>query len=128
MLSLCNNSAQVLAAYNGISNPNIISVGQKIKIPGSGASVTPATPTADPKAVWDFLMGKIGNAYGVSGLMGNLYAESAMVAINLQQTYEKSHGHRQAFQDHYRADGVKWLYVAVNGKTGFVSSKYLSAM
>lgn len=28
---------QELAAYNGISNPNIISVGQKIKIPGTGA-------------------------------------------------------------------------------------------
>ena len=29
---------QKLAAYNGISNPNIISVGQKIKIPGTGAT------------------------------------------------------------------------------------------
>lgn len=28
---------QELAAYNGISNPNIISMGQKIKIPGTGA-------------------------------------------------------------------------------------------
>lgn len=30
---------QKLAAYNGIANPNIISVGQKIKIPGTGKSV-----------------------------------------------------------------------------------------
>lgn len=29
---------QALASYNGISNPNKISVGQKIKIPGSGSS------------------------------------------------------------------------------------------
>lgn len=37
---------QVLAAYNGISNPNVISVGQKIKIPGtSNTSATPTTPT-----------------------------------------------------------------------------------
>ena len=27
---------QKLASYNGIANPNIINVGQKIKIPGSG--------------------------------------------------------------------------------------------
>ena len=30
---------QKLAAYNGIANPNIISVGQKIKIPGTGKSM-----------------------------------------------------------------------------------------
>ena len=30
---------QKLAAYNGISNPNVISIGQKIKIPGTGKSV-----------------------------------------------------------------------------------------
>lgn len=29
---------QTLASYNGIANPNIISVGQKIKIPGSGVT------------------------------------------------------------------------------------------
>ena len=29
---------QTLASYNGISNPNKISVGQKIKIPGGGSS------------------------------------------------------------------------------------------
>lgn len=31
---------QKLAEYNGIDNPNIIHVGQKIKIPGTGAAVT----------------------------------------------------------------------------------------
>lgn len=31
---------QKLAAYNGISNPNIINVGQKIKIPGTGATAS----------------------------------------------------------------------------------------
>ena len=35
---------QVLAAYNGIANPNVITVGQKIKIPASGTS-TAATTT-----------------------------------------------------------------------------------
>lgn len=30
---------QALAAYNGIANPNLIRVGQKIRIPGTGASI-----------------------------------------------------------------------------------------
>lgn len=100
---------QVLASYNGIANPNLINVGQKIRIPGAnnnGSSGTTsgstnklsreATATADAKAIWDFLIAKIGNAFGVAGLMGNLYAESALVPINLQQSYEKSLGYTDA--------------------------------
>lgn len=44
------------------------------------------------KDIWDYLMGKIGNAYGVAGLMGNLYAESGLRANNLQNTFEKTLG------------------------------------
>lgn len=51
---------------------------------------------ADEKTIWNYLMGKIGNAYGVAGLMGNLYAESALKSNNLQQTYEKSLGYTDA--------------------------------
>lgn len=47
------------------------------------------TVTDPEKYIWDYLMGKIGNAYGVAGLMGNLYAESGLRANNLQNTYEK---------------------------------------
>ena len=36
---------QKLAAYNGISNPNVISVGQKIKIPGTAAKQPEASRT-----------------------------------------------------------------------------------
>ena len=56
-----------------------------------GGSVQPApasqpdTPAQDTdKTIWDFLLGKIGNPYGVAGLMGNLCAESSMKANNLQ--------------------------------------------
>ena len=35
---------------------------------------------------WDFLMAKIHNPIGVAGLMGNLYAESGINPINLQNT------------------------------------------
>lgn len=56
---------------------------------------TVSTTTAE-KIIWDFLMKKIGNPYGVAGLMGNLYAESALQPNNLQNTYEKKLGYTDA--------------------------------
>lgn len=45
---------------------------------------------ADEKAIWDFLKGKGLNDFAVAGVMGNLYAESALRSNNLQNSYEKS--------------------------------------
>ena len=45
-----------------------------------------ATTTAKPETIWNYLLGKIGNAYGVAGLMGNIYAESSLIPNNLQNT------------------------------------------
>lgn len=60
-------------------------------------SGTASTGSAgDEKTIWDFLMGKIGNAYGVAGLMGNLYAESALKSNNLQNSYESKLGYTDA--------------------------------
>jgi hypothetical protein len=42
--------------------------------------------------IWNYLMDKFNNAYGVAGLMGNLYAESGFRSNNLQNSYEKSLG------------------------------------
>ena len=39
--------------------------------------------------IWNFLSGKGLSAYGVAGLMGNLYAESALDPENLQNTSER---------------------------------------
>lgn len=36
------------------------------------------------KYIWDYFMGKIGNAFGVAGLMGNLRAESGLYPDRLQ--------------------------------------------
>lgn len=52
--------------------------------------------SSDEKTIWDYLMGKIGNAYGVAGLMGNLYAESALKPTNLQNVYESKLGYTDA--------------------------------
>lgn len=54
------------------------------------------TPTPQPenteKYIWDYLLSKIGNEYGVAGLMGNLQAESGLRSNNLQNTFEKKFG------------------------------------
>ena len=49
---------KVLAAYNGISNPNIIRVGQKIKIPGTSA---PAATKSVDEVAREVIQGKWGN-------------------------------------------------------------------
>ena len=58
---------------------------------------TPSTGNAvDEKKIWDFFYDKLGNYFGVAGLMGNLYAESALRSNNLQNTYEKKLGYADA--------------------------------
>lgn len=42
--------------------------------------------------IWNFLKGKGLNDYGTAGLMGNLYAESGLQPMNLQNSYEKKLG------------------------------------
>ena len=56
-----------------------------------GASVT-LTGNSNEEKIWNYLYAKLGNAYGVAGIMGNMYAESALNPQNLQNTYEKKLG------------------------------------
>lgn len=65
-------------------------------VSGASTAKAAANSTADPKAIWDYLMGKIGNAYGVAGLMGNLYAESGLIPNNLQNTCNTKLGYTDA--------------------------------
>ena len=51
------------------------------------------TSAIDAKKMWDYFKSKGLNDYGVAGLMGNLYCESALRPCNLQQTYEKKLGY-----------------------------------
>lgn len=50
------------------------------------------TGNSNEEKIWNYLFAKINNAYGVAGLMGNLYAESGLRPDNLQNSYEKSLG------------------------------------
>ena len=57
---------QVLASYNGISNPNVISVGQVIKIPnGTMSNITNASPKTYIVKSGDTLSG-IAKRYGTT--------------------------------------------------------------
>lgn len=42
--------------------------------------------------IWNYIYNKIENPYGVAGLMGNLYAESGLSPINLQNTFNTKFG------------------------------------
>ena len=57
---------------------------------GDTAAVPATEPVKDTeRQIWDYLFGRIGNAYGVAGLMGNLFAESGLHPNNLQNSYNK---------------------------------------
>lgn len=54
---------------------------------------TPVIDASDSeKTIWNTLRAAIGNDYGTAGLMGNLYAESALKPGNLQNTGNKALG------------------------------------
>lgn len=46
--------------------------------------------STNEQKIWNYLKGKGLPAYGIAGLMGNLYAESGLIPTNLQNSYEKS--------------------------------------
>lgn len=45
-------------------------------------------PADNERKIWDFLLSKIGNEYGVAGLMGNLRGESRLQPNNLQDSFQ----------------------------------------
>ena len=51
---------------------------------------------SNEQRIWNYLKSKGLNDFGVAGLMGNLYAESALNPKNLQQTFEKKLGYTDA--------------------------------
>ena len=46
----------------------------------------------EDKKIWDFLLSKLNNPYGVSALMGNLYVESKLNPKDLQGSYSRKLG------------------------------------
>lgn len=88
---------KMIADVNGIKAPYVIQIGQKLTIPATGNKTSAAESakpseyaTADydgsPEFLWKFFASKLCNAYGVAGLMGNLNAESNLIAANLEMS------------------------------------------
>lgn len=64
-----------------------------LKIPYITYYDSDVTEAPNEQHIWDVLYAKIGNPYGVAGLMGNLYAESGLQPNNLQNSYEETLGY-----------------------------------
>ncbi len=64
-----------------------------LKVPYITYLDTEMSSSANEKQIWDALYARIGNPYGVAGLMGNLYAESALQPNNLQGSFEDALGY-----------------------------------
>lgn len=77
-----------------LSVPSSASVQRVEETPNTEAAklITNEEPEREKK-VWDFLTGKGLSAFAAAGIMGNLYAESAMRPNNLQNVYEKKLGY-----------------------------------
>lgn len=98
-----------IADLNGIKSPYVIYVGQKLTIPNNdGETTTVTTPSSEysvadydssPDFLWPFFMEKIGNAYGVAGLLGNLNAESNLIAANLEMAHRGRLGSSKEYTD-----------------------------
>lgn len=83
-------------------------------------------PADSEKTIWDFLYGKLGNAYGAAGLMGNLYAESGLRPNNLQNTYERSLGMTDAGYTAAVDSGAYTNFVRDSAGYGLVQWTYWS--
>lgn len=96
-----NTSNMVKRRTYSVNSPRIVGYGHPrfdagVSVEEEDKPITgiPSTGSAkDEKTIWNFLMAHIGNEYGVAGLMGNLYAESALRSNNLQQSYETKLGY-----------------------------------
>lgn len=67
-----------------------------LKIPYITYLDSEAAPAPNEEHIWNVLYSKIGNANGVAGLMGNLFAESGLQPDNLQNSCEESLGYSDA--------------------------------
>lgn len=89
-----NTSNQVARRTYSINSDYVIGFGRPRYDIGSSVSGKASTGSeADEKKIWDYLMKKIDNPYGVAALMGNMYAESVLKSDNLEQLYERKLGH-----------------------------------
>ena len=69
--------------------------------------------------IWNYFFDKIGNEYGVAGLMGNLYHESALKPNNLQNSFESSLGYTDSTYTEAVDNGTYSENSFVNDSAGY---------
>lgn len=82
---------------------------------------------ANEQVIWDFLEGKGLTEEGVAGVMGNLFAESALNPKNLQNAYEASLGFTDETYTAAVDDGSYTESQFVNDKAGYGLAQWTSA-
>ena len=78
------------------------------------------------ETIWNFLKGKGLNDFAVAGIMGNLYAESALNPKNLQNSYEKSLGFTDVSYTEAVDNGSYTNFVRDSAGYGLVQWTYYS--
>ena len=71
------------------------------------------------QTIWNYLKSKIGNEYGVAGLMGNLYAESGLRPNNLENGYEDDLGYSDSSYTIAVDNGTYTKSQFINDKAGY---------
>lgn len=82
------------------------------------------TGSTTAEKIWNYLYAKIGNAYGVAGLMGNLYAESGLKSTNLQNSYESKLGYTDTTYTNAVDDGTYTKFASDSAGYGLAQWTY----
>ena len=91
LTALTNLGTSMVKSMYGIDAYNAL-FGTVDTANGNTSSIGTSTGDASGQAIWDALRNKGYTNAGTAGIMGNLYAESALRSNNLQNTYEKKLG------------------------------------
>ena len=75
--------------WKGLGLPYTMDTFRKAVSEKMGVKEPEPVQVTPENVIWTYLLSQIGNEYGVAGLMGNLYAESGLSSINLQNTFNK---------------------------------------
>lgn len=78
---------KLLGTYDGKNDITVTS-----SIP-KNVPIAKSTNDSNDKIIWDFLKAKGLNDFAVAGVIGNLFAESGLSPINLQNNFEKKLGY-----------------------------------
>lgn len=81
---------------------------------------------SNEQRIWNYLKSKGLNDFGIAGLMGNLYAESALNPKNLQQTFEKKLGYTDATYTESVDNGTYTNFVKDSAGYGLAQWTYWS--